>query len=270
MLFFIFTVFAAFSFVKSSNGLLEQNMGFLSNSPANVREDYATIMGRDGSLDTKEAVFSLSKHNSFFKVTYKSFGMLEVRGNIPDDENYTPSYPYLFKIEAGGITRLGKNTRLGVSFSFFEQRIMMDDLKGYSLNIGTVYFTKIFSFGGYLRNVGPSVGYYKEEKYSIPIDGAVYGVVKKGKNTASIEISMDDLSIKNAVYYISYTRNIYDKLSLGGEIALEKDLSLGYRTKYPLKAILKYEIGKYEFGFEVNIPKGGFDIKESLYLGVKL
>jgi len=265
----LFMLFSAFSFLETDYGMLQQNM-FFGYNPGHIRENTAVVMGSLGTLDTKETVFSLSKRHAFFKAMYRSFGIIEVRGDIPDDEHYTNSYPYLFEIETGGNTSLSGKTKLGASISLFEQRIMTDNLRGYAFNIGGVYVIQRFKVGGYIRNVGAKVGYDKIERYSLPKEGAFYGIYYDASNTVSFELSLDDLKLENRVIYLSYIRKLKQYLSLGTEVALEKDFSFGYTVKYPLDLMLRLKMNKYNIGLSVKIPKGAMDIQNSLYLGVDL
>ena len=266
----LFMLFSAFSFLKTDNGLIQQNMGLFGNNPGQIRENSLEVMGRLGTLDTKETVFGIFMRHAFFKAMYRSFGIIEVRGDIPDDEHYTNSYPYLFEIEMGGNTTLSGKTKLGASITLFEQRIMTDNLRGYAFNIGGLYTIKSFKLGGFVRNISGKVGYDGFERYPLPKEGVLYGIYHDASNTVSFELSLDDLKLENRVIYLSYIRKLKQYLSLGTEVALEKDFSFGYTVKYPLDLMLRLKMNKYNIGFSVKIPKGAMDIKNSLYLGVDL
>ena len=266
----LFILFSAFSFLKTDNGLIQQNMGFFGNNPGHIRENSLVVMGRLGTLDTKETVFGIFMRHAFFKAMYRSFGSIEVRSDIPDDEHYASSYPYLFNIELGGNTTLNGKTKLGASITLFEQRIMTDNLRGHAFNIGGLYAIKSFKFGGFVRNLSGKVGYDGFERYPLPKEGGLYGIYQDALNTASIELLLDDLKFENRVMYFSYIRRFKKVLSIGTELALEKDLSFGYTVKYPLNLMLKLNLNKYNIGLSVMIPKGSMDIKNSLYLGVDL
>lgn len=267
----IAALLGAFSFLSPPGGMLTRSMGFFGYNPARSTGNDLIIGGSLGTLDTREANVEISSERMYFRTTYHNFGKLEVRGNIPQDEDYIASYPYLFAIEIGSNVQPIQNTQIGLSASLFQQRIMTDELKGYAINIGVEHYLGKAVIGGYIRNIGPRIGYVENERYSLPIRSSIYALISKNKNTFSVSIDAPGITFKESAGYIGYVKKISYYATIGGELALEKDLSIGHRIKYPLKFMLKASKNKFSVGYLVEVPlSSGFNLKNTLYMRIKI
>ncbi len=265
----ILTLFTAFSFLLPDAGRLAQEMGFPTENPAYHKGNLLMFKGELSTMDSRYATISISKDGVFVNANYLNFGELEARGEVPDDENAISVYPYLFNAEIGTWKYFGR-TSLGVSASFYEQRIMDYSLSGYYFSLGAVYKVESFIFQGFVRNLGGRNGYVREERYSLPIfaySGAAYN---SKNNRVSLGAVFRELSTRNVIFSIMYSRRVYRKLWAGVEILPEKDASVGYREKYPVRFMIKTEKKGVEFGYQIKVPKGALDFKHTLYLGVKI
>ena len=265
----LLSIFAAFSFLLPDGGRLSEQMGFSYDNPALHQGGMILVGGELGTLDTKKATISISKNNVFVNANYINFGEIEVRGDIPDDEGALVSYPYLFSVEAGTRKKIG-NTEAGMSISFYEQRVMEYSLSGYYFSFGLAHRISFLNLQAFVRNIGSRNGFMNMEKYSLPIF-AYTGVSYSGKNDiASIGAILEELSVEDAVFSILYARRIYRKLWVGAEFLPEKDMSIGYRNRYPVRFMLKAVKKDVSFGYQVKVPRGALDFKHILYLGVRI
>ncbi len=264
----LLTLLGAFSFLMPHGGMIVSNMGFMGYNPARINGNRMMVMGRLGTLDSKEAVLEVSSGKSYFRAVYKSFGKLEVRGEVPQDGEFISSYPYLFMMEAGGNIPLSPNFRAGASILFFEQRLMTEDLRGYALSLGAEYLYSKVSIDGYVRNIGPRAGYMASEKYGLPVTGSVSLTYRQKENLVSLSVNMPNVTPSESTIFLGYLRKISKTISLGGEVAFENDLSFGYRTTYPLRFMLRAKKNRLLVGYLVEIPVSGFNLRNSLYLGV--
>ncbi len=270
MLNILLILVSAFSFLLPDEGNLAQSMGFRGNNPAQLITRYMEIGGHLGALDSREANLFISSGSIFIKSTYKSLGKIEVRGPVPQDDGMVPSYPYLFNVEIGSNMNLTARSTIGASCSIFEHRILTYDIKGYLFNLGGIYRVNALSFAGYARNIGPRMGYFKNDKYSVPTYGSFYGTYTMGKGQLSIGVGLLNFSTSNLTLILDYSSKISRCFSLGGELITEKDLSVGYRFKYPLRFMFAFRKDKTHIGIRFDIPSGGFNIKSYAYLGVVL
>ena len=270
MLSIFMLLIGAFSFLLPDEGNLVQNMGFIGNNPAQTSVKYMEIVGHLGTMDSKEATLFISSNRIFIKSTYISFGEIEVRGSVPEDNNMVASYPYLFNVEIGSNMNLTDKAVIGASLGMFEQRILTDVLKGYLFNLGGTYRIKSIFLSGYVRNIGSRVGYVENEKYSLPTYSAFCGTYSSGKEFFTVGVGLVNFSTSNLSMFAGYNRKISRFFSLGGEFITERDFSVGYRVKYPLRFMLAFRKNRTHIGIRFDVPFGGFDIKSHAYLGVGL
>lgn len=265
----LMTLFAAFSFLVPDAGRLAGEMGFVNYNPAAQRNNRAIFMGELSTLDSKKAIVCMAKKNIFLKAEYINFGELLVRGEVPDDERAVSAFPYLFSGEVGTWKKLG-NTVLGLSLSFYEQRIMEYYISGYYLSMGIVHKVKSFNIQGFVRNIGGRTGYTEREKYPLPVF-AFAGFSHSSRNSrVAFGCVFGYLSPNSLIFSLLYGRRIYKELWLGAEVLPEKDLSFGYRERYPLRFMVRASKGNISLGYEIKVPKGALTFKHSLYCGVRI
>ncbi len=265
----LLTLFAAFSFLQPDAGRLSELMGFVTENPSAYQSNTAFAAGELGTLDSKNAAISISGSNVFFTARYVDFGELDIRGTSPDDQSTVPAYPYAFLAEIGAWKSLGR-TRTGLSLNIFNQRIMDYSLNGYFLSLGFVYEIRRFSFSGFVRNIGGRYGYVETEKYTLPVFMFAGTTYKSRKNLFSLGLSMNDMTLENLKFSIAFSRKISSFLWGGVETLVEKDLSIGYREKYPVRFMLKAVKNNIAIGYLLKVPAAALDMKHTLFIGVKI
>lgn len=200
-----------------------------------IRTEYLSVM-----LPFKFGNFALSIRNT-------SIDGIQLHGNRPGPSEGTfNAQSTSFQLTYG--TELTKSIEIGIAPKYLYEKIFVDDVTGYGIDLGLIYKPSIdkLLLGISLINIG-KLSAFKEEKVDLPTQLNLGG---------SWSYSMDKFNFKMASALSKEINSSLNHLCFGLEAIYNNSIScrLGYKTGYEIQSLsagigIRYDFVNIEYAY---------------------